>query len=136
MGNQPSIENFDSGSLAIWDNRYGDITLNAAGAVTYPAGQVIAFDAVAGKYKATVSGTAVVANAKVVLAEEAVFAGAGDKLVRAIIKGGVDAAKLVFDGTDTLDTIPAGAEDDFRLYLRRYGIYAEDLAVQRIQDNQ
>ena len=136
MGDQPNITNYDTGSLALWDNMYADITLNAGGAVTYPEGQVLAFDASADKYKITESGTPAVANAKVVLAEEAVFSGAGDKLVRAIVKGGVDASKLVFDGTDTLATIPAGSEDNFLLYLRRYGIYAVTLAEQRIQDNQ
>lgn len=132
----PVINNFDTMSLTVWNAEYRDITLNAPGAVTYPLGTVLAFDASAAKWKITKSGTAAVANAKALLVAETEFTGAGDKLVRAIIGGKVDAGQLVFDGADTLDTIPAGADDSFRLQLRGYGILAEDLAQQQIQDNQ
>lgn len=132
----PEIENFDTGSLVLFDGFFQDITLNAGGAVTYPAGQVLAFDATAGKYKITQSGTPAVANAKAVLAAEVTFSGAGDKLVRAVKSGHVDAAKLVFDGSDTLDTIPAGGADSFRLQLRDYEILVESSAEQTFQDNQ
>ena len=60
------------------------------------------------------------------------------KKVRAIVGGKVDASQLDFEGTDTLTTIPtpgAGA-DNFKVQLRAYGIIAEDLAQQQIQDNQ
>lgn len=136
MGDQPVITNFDLSSLALYGNDYEDITLNAAGAVTYPAGQVLAFDASAGKWKITESGTPAVANAKAVLAEEAVFAGAGDKLVRAIIKGDVNELLLVFDGSDTIDTVPAAVDDSFRTQLRAYGLIAKKPADQRYYDNQ
>lgn len=132
----PSITNYDTGSLVLANGKFGDINLNAAGAIIYPAGQVLAFDATAAKWKITVSGTAVVANAKAVLAAETEFAGAGDKLVRAIIGGVVDQNLLVFDGADTIDTIPAGAADSFGLQLRDYGIEVIDPAQQLIEDNQ
>ena len=132
----PEITNQDTGSLTVFDGQYGDITLNAPGAVTYPKGTVLAFDASAGKWKATVSGTAAVANAKALLAQETEFPGAGDKLVRGVIGGEVDDDKLVFDGADDLDTIPASAADSFRLQLRSYGIIAKPLAEQLNQDNQ
>lgn len=136
MGDQPVITNNDTSELVIFDGEYADITLNAGGAVVYDKGQALAFDASAGKYKLTESGTAAVANAKALLSREVEFTGAGDKLVRAVIRGSVDADLIVFDGSDTLDTIPAGEPDSFRLQLRSYGIIAEKLAEQRIQDNQ
>lgn len=132
----PTITNTDISSLFVRGNRFQDVTLNAPGAVTYPAGQVLAFDATAGKYKITASGTAAVANAKAVLAEEAVFTGAADKLTRVCLLGSVDADLLIFDGSDTIDTIPAGVDDSFRTQLRAYGIFAEEMVEQRIEDNQ
>jgi len=136
MSDQPVITNFDIGTLELMNVEYRDVTLNAGGAVTYPEGQVLAFDATAAKWKITQSGTPAVANAKAVLAEETVFSGADDKLVRAIIVGRVREEKLVFDGSDTIDTIPAGVDDSFRTMLRAYGIIAESLPEQRYLDNQ
>lgn len=132
----PEITNYNTGSLVLKAGEYADITLNAPGAVTYPDGQVLAFDASAAKWKITKSGTAAVANAKAILAAEAEFSGAGDKLVRAIIGGTVDQNFLVFDGADTIDTIPAAADDSFGLQLRGYGILAIDPAQLTAEDNQ
>lgn len=132
----PVINNYDTESLVLKDGYFQDITLNAAGAIVYPVGQVLAFDATAGKWKITVSGTPAVANAKALLAAETEFTGAGDKLVRAIIGGTIDQNLLTFDGADTIDTIPAGAADSFGLQMRSYGIYAIDPAQQLIEDNQ
>ena len=132
----PVINNYDTDSLVLKDGEFKDITLNAAGAVTYPKGQVLAFDATVAKWKITESGTAAVANAKAVLAAETTFSGAGDKLVRALIRGTVDQNLLTFDGSDTIATIPAGAADSFGLQLRSYGIDAIDPAQQLIEDNQ
>jgi phage baseplate assembly protein gpV len=132
----PEITNFDTGSLVLKDGEYSDITLNAPGAVTYPEGQVLAYDAAAAKWKITKSGTAAVANAKAILSAETEFTGAGDKLVRAAIGGTVDQNFLVFDGADTIDTIPAGAADSFGLQLRDYGILAIDPANLTAEDNQ
>ena len=132
----PVVTNNDTSPLTVWNGDFFDVTLNAVGAVDYPAGQVLAFDATAGKWKKTVSGTPAVANAKSILAEDISFSGAGDKLVRAVRTGKIDDSQLVFDGTDTLDTIPAGADDSFRLQLRSYGIIAEYLAEQTFEDNQ
>jgi len=132
----PEITNNDSGSLVLFDGSFKDITLNAGGAIIYPEGQVLAFDASAGKWKITESGTAAVANAKAILKQATEFTGAGDKLVRAVIGGVVDKNKLVFDGSDTVDTIPASADDSFGLQLRSYGIEVIDPAEQRNLDNQ
>jgi len=135
MGDQPEIKNFDTGSLVLRDGNFADIILNASGAVTYPEGQVLAFNGTTGKYAETISGTAAVANAKAILAEEAVFSGSGDKLVRAVIGGVVAEEKLFFNGSDTPDTIPA-AVDSFRVQLRDYGIVIENPAEQQLLGNQ
>ena len=132
----PEIVNYETGSLVLANGEFGDITLNAAGAVVYPEGQVLAFDATAAKWKIAISGTAAVANAKAVLAAETEFTGAGDKLVRAVRRGTVDQNLLIFDGSDTIDTIPAGEADSFGLQLHSYGIDAIDPAQQLIEDNQ
>lgn len=137
----PIITNYDTMSLTVWNAEYGDIRLHHADAITYPAGQVLAFDGANGNWKVTDSTTDTVANAKAVLNAETVFTGSesgGIKVVRAIIGGKVDAGQLVFEGTDDLDTIPtpAAGADSFRVQLRGYGIIAEDLTQQQIQDNQ
>lgn len=132
----PEITNYDTGALVLKNGEYKDITLNAGGAIIYPVGQVLAYDASAAKWKITESGTPAVANAKAVLAAETEFSGAGDKLVRAIIGGTIDQNLLTFDGADTIDTIPAGEPDTFGLQMRSYGILAIDPAQQLIEDNQ
>ncbi len=132
----PEINNFDTGSLVLKDGEYSDITLNAPGAVTYLEGQVLAFDASAAKWKITKSGTAAVANAKAILAAETEFSGAGDKLIRAIIGGTINQNFLVFDGADTIATIPAAADDSFGLQLRDYGILVIDPTQLTAEDNQ
>ena len=137
----PIITDYDTMSLTVWNAEYRDVRLHHSGAITYPGGQVLAFDGANGNWKATDSTTATVANAKAVLFAETEFTGSevgGIKRVRAVIGGKVDAGQLVFEGSDTLDTIPTPAADadSFRVQLRGYGIIAEDLAQQQIQDNQ
>lgn len=131
-----TIINNDSGKIPVQNPLFETITLNAGGAVDYDAGTVLAFDATAEKWKLTESGTAAVANAKAVLAADVSFSGAGDKSVRALIGGEVVASKLIFDGSDTLDTLPAGGADTFRIQLRDYGIVAVPDSVVDELDNQ
>lgn len=121
MSNPENIQ-FNSEPVFLSDCGFQDVTLNAPGEVTYERGTVLAFDGSDGKYKVTDSTTAAVANAKAVLAEQAVFTGAGDRLSRVLVKGNVDENKLIWQGTDTADTIPAGGSDSFRLQLRDYMI--------------
>lgn len=131
-----NINNFDNSSLVLSNGDWKDIALSAPGAIIYPIGTVLAFNATTGKYEITKSGTADVANAKAVLVQETEFTGAGDKLIRAVIGGEVDQNLLVFDGSDTLATIPAGADDSFGLQLRNYGILAIDPTQNTMEDNQ
>lgn len=139
MPDQPIINNYDTGSLVVWNGEYRDITLYYNGAITLPLGKALAFDAANGNWKITDSTVANQANAKAVLVAETTYTGSEPgsvKLVRAVIGGKVDPGQLVFEGSDTLDTIPAGAVDSFRTQLRAYGIIADDLAQQYIEDNQ
>lgn len=131
----PEVTQYSRETLVTWDGKYRDVTLNAPGAVDYEPGQVLAFDASDGKWKITKSGTAAVANAKAVLVEEASFSGSGDRLSRALIGGEVQEDLLVWDGSDTPDTIPAGAEDSFRVQLRSYGIILRDPAQLTREDD-
>lgn len=134
MGDNFQIINNDSGRIPVWNPLYETVTVNAGGAVTYNAGTILAFDA--GKYKLTQSGTAAVARAMAVLAQDLEFTGAGDKTARVLIGGQVVASKLIFDGADDLDTIPATEVDSFRVMLRNYGIIAVPDSVVDELDNQ
>jgi len=120
------VTNNDTLKLEVFNPIWDDITIEAAGADTFETNQVLAFDASTGTYKKTVSGTAAVANAKAILKEEVVFTGAGTKKTRALLGGEINSGVLVFEGADTLETIPAGADDSFRVQLRAYGIVARD----------
>lgn len=131
----PEVTQYSSETLVTWDGKYRDVILNAPGAVDYEPGRVLAFDASAGKWKITESGTPAVANAKAVLVEKASFAGAGDRLSRILIGGEVQEDLLIWDGSDTPDTIPAGNEDSFRIQLRSYGIILRDPAQLTREDD-
>lgn len=132
-----TIVNNDSGKLPVFNPIFDDIEVEAAGALDLDAGTVLAFNATTGTWWETKSGTAAVANAKAVLASDISFAGAGTiENVRSLIGGEVDESKLLFNGADTIDTIPAGAADSFRVQLRSYGIIARPGQVEDVLDNQ
>jgi hypothetical protein len=127
---------YDISLVAIGDNKFDDITLSALGAVTYVEGTVLAFDKTTNKYVATSTNVPEAGNAKAVLMGNVEFSGAGDKLVRGLLEGEVDEDKLtlVF-GSDTLDTIPGGADDSFRVQLRDYGILVVKLQEGTFENN-
>ncbi len=130
------ISNNNSEKIEVLNPKYDSATLTASAAITVPAGQVLAFKASTGKYNLTKSGAAAQANAKAVMAETKVYAASGDKRVRIIIGGEVRADKLLFDGSDTLNTVPSGGSDSFRTQLRDFGIIArEDIDIDEL-DNQ
>ena len=134
------IRNNDPTPLHVFNPLWKNAELTAPGEVTYPRGQVLAFDAASGKYLITKSGTAAVAKAEAILAHEAVYAEAGDKTVRILISGEVYEDQLVWDGSDTIDTIPTvgfyASEKSFRVQLRDMGVIARpDQAIDEL-DNQ
>ena len=128
------IINNDSGRIPVFNPKFETVTVNAGSAVDYDAGTVLAFDA--GKYKLTASGTATVARAMAVLAQDLSFPGSGDLTAKVLVGGEVVASKLIFDGSDDLDTIPATEVDSFRVMLRDYGILAIPDTVIDELDNQ
>lgn len=134
----PEITNNDIQSLVLRNGEFEDITLEIVdGAETFPLGTVIAFNASTGKWQETKSGTAAVANAKAVLAQEVVATGNGDiDNVRSIIGGTLDQTLLTFNGADTVNTIPPSGADTFKIQLRSYDIFLIAPAQQTFDDNQ
>lgn len=133
----PVIINNDSGKITVFNPIFKDIELEAAAALDLPAGTSLAFNATTSTWWETISGTAAVANAKAVLVQDVSFAAAGTREnTRCLIGGEIDEEKLIFNGTDTVDTIPAGGEDTFGLQLRSYGIVTRVGEVIDELDNQ
>jgi len=131
------IINNDSGKIPVFNPLFEDVEVESGGAEDWVAGTVLAFDATTGTWKKTASGTAAVANSKAVLAQDVSFAGAEAQENRRVLIGGeIDESKLIFDGADTPDTIPAGAADSFRVQLRSYGIILRPGQVLDELDNQ
>ena len=129
--------NNDSGKIPVFNPLFDEAEIEVNGAVDLVAGTVLAFEATDGTYQPTVSGTAAVANAKAILMQDVSFSGAGTKEnTRLLVGGEIDVSKLTFDGSDTIDTIPAGAADSFRVQLRSYGIIARTGQVIDELDNQ
>ncbi|MCK5606235.1 hypothetical protein KAR91_30325 [Candidatus Pacearchaeota archaeon] len=118
----PEITNNDTKQIPVFNPTYDDAVLTSAGAGTWVKGTVLAFSSANGDYRKTVSGTADVANAKAILPVDVVFAGAESKNTRIINGGEIQEDLLVFDGADTINTIPASAADSFKVQLRDYGI--------------
>lgn len=129
----PEHNIYDSSSVFFFSAIFDDAVMSAAEEIDYKKGTVLAFNATTGKYEQTKSGTAAVANAKTILAQDVSFSAAGDKTVRILIGGQVDEDQLIWDGTDSPETIPAGAADSFQLQLRAYGILLRPLAQQSFE---
>lgn len=88
-------------------------------------GGVLAFNKSTGMYCPTDSRDPNTANAKAIVLEcIADFVPAGSRPLTALIggEGPDDLVGFAYSG-DNLDTIPAGAEDSYRVQLRKYGIY-------------
>jgi len=133
----PVIINNDSGKLEVFNPIFTDLEIEAGEALDMDAGSVLAFDATTGTWIWTDSATASVANAKAVLVQDISFSEAGTREnTRCLIGGEVDQDKLIFQGSDTVDTIPAGGEDTFGLQLRSYGIVTRKGQVIDELDNQ
>jgi len=131
------IINNNSGKIPVFNPLFEDLTVESGGAEDWSAGTVLAFDATTGTWKKTASGTAAIANAKAVLAQDVTFGEAeAIENKRALIGGEVDESKLIFDGSDTPDTIPATSDDSFRVQLRAYGIILRPGQVIDELDNQ
>lgn len=126
-------------SVADFDAQYQEITFESEALGDYPVGQVLGYDGTTGTYKITDSTEAAgVANAKAILAQSLIQEPVGTRRVMAIIGGEVKADKLVFVGSDDLDTVPGTPDEtdtSFRIQLRDYGIIAREFTNLNEFDN-
>jgi hypothetical protein len=127
------ITNNATNGIRLWEPVHQDETLNAAGALTYPAGLVLGRIAASGKLThynpVGVDGTEVPVA---VLANDVTFAGAGDAPIRAIIAGRLRKEDLTEWAAGTPEALTVAEVD----LLRDMGIIALDTQQLTEQDNQ
>lgn len=130
----PNIINVDHRQLPAGDNRYIDAVLVSGQTVVKD--QALGIVTASGKYAALKSGETDGSQLIRAWAAEIVDASGGDKNIRILNEGDLDDSQMVFDGSDTLDTVPTGEDDSYRVALRDYGMTAKTLKDHFIQDNQ
>lgn len=107
--------NYDVSKIFVWNNRYENGTfLNAGGAAaSFAPGTVLGRIATSGKIvpltSAATDGSQIPVG--ILLTEIVSLAAAGEKTINFCIAGDVVESKLIFDGSDTVETIV----DDRRL---------------------
>ena len=133
----PNILNVDHRQLPAGDNRYIDGIL--ASGETVVKDQALGIVTSSGEYaalqSAAVDGSQLIRG----FAAQDVDASGGAETIRVLNEGDVDDSQIVFDGADTLATVPAtpaGQPDSYRIMLRDYGMTAKTLSDHFIQDNQ
>jgi len=133
----PEILNVTHRDLPAGDNRYIDGIL--ASGETVVKNQAVAIETSGREYaalqSAAVDGTQFIRG----FAAEGVDASGGALPIRVLVSGDIDDSQIVFDGADTLATVPAtpaGQPDDYLTMLRDYGIFAKTIKDLFIQDNQ
>tara|TARA_R110000787_G_scaffold57733_1_gene131751 strand:- start:974 stop:1360 length:387 start_codon:yes stop_codon:yes gene_type:complete len=114
-----SRQDNSSAGVVIANPLYENVTLLAAGAVTWAAGTVLGRITASGKMTSYVAGAGDGSEVPIaVLRDEQVFSGAGDVAGNVIVAGRVRLAKLIAHGVGAITT---GERDE----LRDYGIVAE-----------
>ena len=105
-------------SIGYDDAIYDDDTFTAAGAATFLKGTILARDSVSKKLVIFVKGGSTNENGipKAVLAVELVATGAGDSLVRPLVKGTAILERLVIDADGDASNIDAVVKDQLRDY--------------------
>jgi len=114
------------------------LTLNCMAPTGIIFGGVLAFNKSTGAYCPTNSSNPDTANAKAIALEcrlDIVMPGA-EKFLCLIGGEGPDELINFENPADTLDTIPAGSEDSYRVQLRKYGIYLRPVVQIDEFDNQ
>lgn len=135
-GNQ-SITNYDNSFIFLRDNKYESGTFTAGGALTLEAGTVLGRVTATGVLAVCASGLANGAQIPVgILTREHIFAGAGSETVNFCTAGEVASEKLVFDGSDTLDTDFGGRRLRDRIAGDTAGIILVDGIENTLIDNQ
>ena len=126
----PIITNNTTSGIVLWEPVYEDEVITSAGAATWLEGTLLGRITASGKMTAYESGN--VDGSEVptmVLTEEVVFAGAGDKPCRPLVTGRVRRAKLVAFAVGAITV----AEADL---LRDFGIVSLTTNQLAEQDNQ
>jgi hypothetical protein len=112
------ITNVDTGSVVLDDAEYRDETLTVGGAVTVAEGTILARDSGTGKlvpFDPDDAGGVGHEVAKAVLPYAVTTTGAGDVAIRALVRGRVNANRLVIDDGASITA-------DHLDQLRDYGI--------------
>ena len=135
MANMEALNN-DLGSLVLDApiDGYADDVFTAAGADTFLEGTILARDSSTKKLVVFVKGGSTNENGipKAALVKELTATGAGDLIVRPLVHGVVDQAKLVIHADGDNSNVDAEVLDQ----LRDYGIRTQDVGEMNIQDNQ
>ena len=130
----PEILDVDHRQLPAGDNRYIDVIL--ANGESVVKDQALGIVTTSGEYaalqSAAVDGTQLIRA----WAAEIGDATGGAITLRVLNEGELDDSKMVFDGADTLETVPTGEDDSYRVALRDYGMTAKTLTDHFIPDNQ
>ena len=133
----PVVSNVNHRNLAAGNNEYIEAILVSGQTVVKD--QALGIVTASQKFKALVSADTLGGQLIRGFAAEDVDASGGDKNIRVLVGGKVDDSQIVFDGIDTLATVPAtpaGQPDSYLTMLRDYGMSAINLDDHYIQDNQ
>jgi len=133
----PNILNIDHRQLPAGDNRWIDVTLAQGESVV--KNQALGIETSGREWAALQSAASDGSQLIRGFAAETVDATAAPLTIRVLIEGDVDDSQIIFDGSDTLTTVPAlptGQTDDYFTQLRDYGMFAKTLKDHYIQDNQ
>lgn len=128
------ITNNKTRGIVLWEPTFKNEIVSAAGADTFAAGTILARDSVSLKLVLFVKGGVANENGipKAVLAEELVFAGAGDLPARPMVQGEVRTGDLIIDADGDATNIDAAVLDQ----LRDYGIVGLSTTQLAELDNQ
>lgn len=108
------------------ENEYLEASVTVVASTEYKAGTALSFDAATNTYAITNSAATPTHRAVAVLANNVPESNTSTTLKLTIcIKGYVDEDKLIFGGSDTINTVAADTTDTYKSQLRNYGIIAQ-----------
>ncbi len=130
----PEITNITHRTLKAGDNEFITAVLANGESVVenHALGIVTSSSEYAKLQSAAVDGSQLIRG----FAAEAVNATGGASSIRVLVGGFVDQSQIVFDGADTLATVPTGEDDSYEVALRDYGMSAKTLDDHYKPDNQ
>jgi len=134
MADNPVILNVFHRDLPAGDNRWIDGVL--ASGETVVDKQALGIETVGGEWAALQSGATDGTQLIRGFAAADVDASGGALPIRILVQGDIDDSQIVFDGADTLATVPTGEDDSYLVALRDYGMFAKTLDDHFKLDNQ